>query len=164
MVAIITLRLLHFDPASKDMMELAAIVAGASIGLLPFGWHPSKLMWGFGAISAGIILAAISVVSQAKIATSIIVLTVPFLDGAITITRRLLAKQSPFKGDRGHLHHLLLTRGWSVKKIAVSYWITTALFGTAAVFAADKNPILTAMTGAGIVAFGIISLNISPRK
>lgn len=163
-VAIITLRLLHFDSTQKDMMELAAIVAGASIGLLPYGWYPSKLMWGFGAISAGIILAAISVVSQAKIATSIIVLTVPFLDGAITVGRRLVAKQSPFKGDKGHLHHLLLERGWSVKRIAVFYWITTALFGLAALSAADKDPILTALTGLGVVAFAIISLNINSKK
>jgi len=164
MVAIITLRLLHFDPAQKDMMELAAIVAGASIGLLPYGWHPSRLMWGFGAISAGVILAAISVVSNAKIATSIIILTIPFLDGAITIGRRVIAKQSPFKGDKGHLHHLLLDRGWSIKRVAIFYWIATALFGIAAIFAADRNPILTAMTGAGIVAFAIISLNINSKK
>lgn len=164
MVSIVTLRLLHFDPSQKDMMELAAIVAGASLGLLPYGWFPSKIMWGFGAISAGIVLAAISVVSQAKIVTSIIVLTVPFLDGVITVTRRILLKQSPLEGDRGHLHHLLLEKGWGVRRVAVFYWITTALFGLVGIYAADKDPILSALTGAGIVAFIIISLNISSEK
>ncbi len=164
MIAIMTLRLLHFDPSQRDMMELAAIVSGAALGLLPFSWHPSKIMWGFAATAAGIVLAAISVVSQAKIATSIIVLTVPFLDGAITVTRRLLKGQSPLKGDRGHLHHLLLERGWSVERVAVFYWVTTAIFGIAGVLAADKNPILTVLTGFGLVAFLIISLNISPKK
>jgi UDP-GlcNAc:undecaprenyl-phosphate GlcNAc-1-phosphate transferase len=164
MVAIMTLRLLHFDPAQKDMMELAAIVAGASLGLLPYSWHPSQIMWGFGAISAGIILAALSVVSQAKIATSIIVLTVPFLDGAITITRRMLSGKSPLKGDKGHLHHLLLERGWSVKKVAVFYWVTTALFGIAGIYASDRDPILTALTGIGVVAFVIITLNFNYRE
>lgn len=164
MVAIITLRLLHFDPAQKDMMELAAIVAGAAFGLLPYGWYPAKVMWGFGAIAAGGILAALSVASQAKIATSIIVLAVPFLDGGITVARRLINKQSPFKGDRGHLHHLLLARGWGVRRVAVFYWISTALFGIAGIYAADRDPILTALTGAGIVAFVIYSLNVGSKK
>lgn len=164
MVAIMTLRLLHFDPSQRDFMELAAIVSGAALGLLPFSWHPSKIMWGFAATAAGIVLAAISVVSQAKIATSIIVLTVPFLDGAITVARRLLNRRSPLKGDRGHLHHLLLKRGWSVERVAMFYWVTTAVFGIAGIFAADKNPILTVLTGFGVIAFVIISLNISPKK
>jgi UDP-GlcNAc:undecaprenyl-phosphate GlcNAc-1-phosphate transferase len=163
MVAIMTLRLLHFDPAQKDMMELAAIVAGASLGLLPYSWYPSKIMWGFGAITAGVVLAAISVISQAKIATSIIVLTVPFLDGVITVTRRLLLKKSPFKGDRGHLHHLLLERGWDVRKVALFYWVSTFIFGLVGVYAADKDPILTALTGMGFVAFAIISLNLQQK-
>jgi UDP-GlcNAc:undecaprenyl-phosphate GlcNAc-1-phosphate transferase len=164
MIAIMTMRLLHFDPSQKDMMELAAIVAGASLGLLPYSWHPSKVMWGFGAISAGILLAALSIVSQAKIATSIIVLTVPFLDGAITVVRRTLKKQSPLKGDKGHLHHLLLDRGWSIQKVAMFYWISTAFFGFVGIYAADKNPILSTLTAAGIAAFIIISLNLSSEK
>lgn len=164
MIAFITLRLLPFDPSQKDMVQLAAIAAGSSLGILPYSWHPSKIMWGFGAISAGVVLASLSVVSQAKIATSFIILIVPFLDGALTIIRRVINKQSPFKGDRGHLHHLLLERGWSVKQVAVFYWIATALFGIAGVFAADKSPILTAMTGAGIVAFFIVALNVKSLR
>jgi len=164
MIALITHRLLPFDYSQKDMMEIAAIASGASLGLLPFNWFPSKIMWGFGAISAGVVLAGLSVVSQAKIATSFIVLLVPFLDGAMTVTRRLMNKQSPFKGDRGHLHHLLLERGWSRQRVAMFYWIATALTGIAGYYAADRSPILTAMTLAGLVAFFIIALNIRSAK
>lgn len=158
-VALITLRLLHFDPSQRNMIELAAIVSGASLGLLPYSWYPSKIMWGFGAISAGIALAAISVISQAKIATSIIVLTVPFLDGIITVIRRLAKHQSPFKGDRGHLHHVLLSRGWGKRRVAVFYWLSTLFFGFIGIYASDRDPILTTLMGCGVVAFVIIALN-----
>ena len=76
----------------------------------------------------------------------------------------MLSGKSPLKGDKGHLHHLLLERGWSVKKVAVFYWVTTALFGIAGIYASDRDPILTALTGIGVVAFVIITLNFNYRE
>jgi UDP-GlcNAc:undecaprenyl-phosphate GlcNAc-1-phosphate transferase len=38
---------------------------------------------------------------------------VPFIDTALSILRRLYAGKSPFTPDRGHIHHLLLDKGFS---------------------------------------------------
>lgn len=159
-IAAITLRDTTISFENREMITLAAITAGTSFGLLPYTWHPSKIMWGFGAISAGILIATLSILTKAKVATALIVLAVPFLDGVITALRRILQKKSPMKGDRGHLHHLLLDRGWSVQKVAMFYWVSILATGYVGVISADKDPMLTALTMAGFIAFAIILINV----
>jgi len=86
------------------------------------------------------------------------------MDGLITVARRLINKQNPLKGDRGHLHHLLLNRGWSVKQIAVFYWVSTAVLGLIGLYSSDKDLPLLILTCGGIVSFFIILLNLKPNK
>jgi len=142
------------------IVGLALLMAGASAGILPFNWHPSKVMWGFGAISAGLVYATLAIAIQAKISASVIVILVPFMDGLITITRRILQGKFPLKADKQHLHHLLLERGWGVKRIAIFYWISTALLGTISIISADKDLpllILSIVGGVGLL-IGLINL------
>lgn len=159
-IALLSLRFNPLLPSQENIARMAIILAGASFGLIPYTWHPSKIMWGFGAMSAGMILAGLSVLSTSKIATSVIVLMVPFLDGSVTFVRRILQGKNPLKGDRGHLHHLLLERGWSHKKISLFYWITTAVFGMIGILASDKYIVQITLTLGGVVAFFIILLNL----
>ncbi len=159
-VSILSLRFVPLKPEQVEVAQMAAIAAGASFGLTPYTWHPSKILWGFGATSAGIILATLSIITGAKVATAIIVLLIPFLDAAITVVRRILQGRPPWHGDKGHLHHLLLERGWSVKKIAVFYWVTTGALGAVALMSSEKHVALVAMTLSGIVAFILVSLNL----
>ncbi len=163
-IAIITMRETPLTLDQRNLVNIASIIAGASLGLLPYTWHPSKIMWGFGAITAGISLATLSVLTKAKIATALLVLAIPFLDGVITVFRRISQGKSPLKGDRGHLHHLLLQRGWSIKKVAVFYWVSTLVTGFIGIRAADKDPMLAALTLAGFLAFLIIIFNIRIKK
>ena len=164
-LALITMRETPLNLQQKDMLMLAALTAGAALGTLPHTWHPSKMLWGFGAVSAGILLATISTLTKAKIAAALIVLAIPFLDGMITVVKRIIRGKSPMKGDRGHLHHILLERGWSTQKVAMFYWLSTLVTGFIGIKSADKNPMLIALTVGGFVAFIIIIVNIKkPRS
>ena len=163
-IAFLALRSSPNHLPQQNIAILGAIMAGASFGLIPYTWHPSKIMWSFGATSAGLILASLSIMAGAKIATSTIVLLIPFMDALITVVRRIIQRKAPYKGDRGHLHHLLLDRGWSPKKIAVFYWITTAVFGIIALISSDKALPLIIMTASGVVAFSLIVLNLKSKK
>lgn len=119
------------DPAQHNVILLAFIVAGAYLGLLVWNAYPQKIMPGYGAGSlGGYFLAILSILSGAKLATSLLVLALPTADAVFTILRRLLRKKSPFWGDRGHLHHKLIdVLGWSKRKTAFFYWIVTAIMG-----------------------------------
>ncbi len=159
-IAILALRFVPLQSGQIELAKLAVILAGAGLGTVVYTWHPSRIMWGFGAMSAGIVIAALSILINSKIATSIIILMVPFLDALVTIGRRIAQKKNPFKGDRGHLHHLLIDRGWSIKKIALFYWGATAAFGIIGIISSENVAVQIALTLGGLVAFGIILLNL----
>jgi len=159
-VALLALRFVPLDKMDTNNAKLAIIAAGATFGLLPYTWHPSKIMWGFGAMSAAFILSSLSILISSKVATSIMIILIPFLDALVITLRRILQKQNPLKGDWGHLHHILIDRGWGIKKIAVFYWISTAFFGILALLASGRTLALLTLTSAGVVAFILILLNL----
>lgn len=163
-ICILSLRFTPMLNLHKDVAVLAALAAGIAFGFTQFTWHPSLIMWGFGATSAGMVISGLSILINTKILASILILLIPFLDAIITFIRRILQKKSPFNGDRGHFHHLLMDRGWSVPHIAMLYWISTFIFGLVAIFASGKYLIQSVVTLGGIVAFIIILLNVKSLK
>jgi UDP-GlcNAc:undecaprenyl-phosphate/decaprenyl-phosphate GlcNAc-1-phosphate transferase len=109
---------------------LALIVAGAYLGFLPWNFFPQKIMPGYGAGSmAGFFLAVLAILSTTKVGTLAIVLGVPLIDAVFVMIRRIVSGKSPLKGDTRHLHHSLLRLGWGKRRIAVFYWVITAILG-----------------------------------
>jgi len=147
-------------PVDFSYARLAVIGAGVVFGLVGVTWYPSRIMWGFGALSAGVVVAALSVLIQAKIITSILILLVPFLDGLTTVIRRVAQRKNPLKGDRGHLHHLLMQKGLSVPQVALFYWFVTLLFGALSLYSAGKPLVQTFLMLLGIVFFITVLANV----
>ena len=133
------------DPTQLPVIVLSLITTGTFLGLLLWNMYPQKMLPGYGAGSlGGFLLALLSILSGAKLATALLVLAIPTADAAFTIFRRLANKKSPFWGDRGHLHHKLLdVLGWSKRKIALFYWCTTALFGMIALQLKPEQKLFT---------------------
>ncbi len=158
---------LRFDPVTtvqQNYSQLLFIAAGVSLGLVGVTWFPSKIMWGFGAMTAGLVLASISILIQAKVITSVLILLVPFLDGLVTIFRRITEGKSPLRGDRGHLHHLLLDRGLKVPQVALIYWLVTLIFGGLSLLSADNPLLQTILMIIGIFLFLIALMNLRLLK
>ncbi|MBW6441340.1 hypothetical protein K0B04_00300 [Patescibacteria group bacterium] len=161
---LISLLALRFDDITifqKHIAILSMISAGASFGSVKYNWHPSKIMWGFGAMSAGLVIASLAILAQAKIAVSVLILLVPFLDALFTVSRRVLKGRNPFKGDRGHLHHILLEKGWGVGKVALFYWFATGIFGLIGLLSPERIVLKLTFVIMGVVAFAIVTLNVS---
>ncbi|EKE00231.1 MAG: undecaprenyl-phosphate alpha-N-acetylglucosaminyltransferase [uncultured bacterium] len=164
-VALLALRFIPLPLEQIAYAKLAVIAAGASFGLIRYTWRPSRVLWGFSAMSAGAVLATLPILINAKVAASIMIILIPFIDALITGGRRILQGKNPLRGDRSHLHHLLIERGWSIQRIAVFYWGTTALFGLIGVLSPEKFTVITAVILSVIVAGVIILLNVqSSRK
>jgi UDP-GlcNAc:undecaprenyl-phosphate GlcNAc-1-phosphate transferase len=144
--------------------KLALLVAGASMAVGYYNWFPSKTMWGFGATSAGFIIVAISIGIQAKVATTLMITLIPFIDGCITVIRRIYNKQNPLKADKGHLHHILLSKGWGVRRTAVFYWLATLLSGFYGILIADIQSLLAASSIFLVTTIIIILLNVKFLK
>jgi UDP-GlcNAc:undecaprenyl-phosphate GlcNAc-1-phosphate transferase len=101
-------------------------LAGALLGFLRYNFAPATIYLGdAGSMLVGLACGTIAVMASAKssaamaFAVPIAVWSVPILDSFAALVRRKLTGRSMFSPDRGHLHHSLLVRGWSVQQAAL---------------------------------------------
>ena len=121
------------DITQWPVTTLAFTLAGAFAGLTVFHFYPQKIMPGYSATSlAGLLLGVISILATAKVGTVLVVLGEPLIDFGYLFVKRIVSGKSPVWGDKGHLHHKLLSVGWGKRRIALFYWLVTALLGIAA--------------------------------
>ena len=122
------------DITQWPVATLAFALAGAFAGLTVFHFYPQKIMPGYSATSlAGLLLGVISILATAKVGTVLVVLGVPLIDFIYLTIKRVASGKSPVWGDKGHLHHKLLEMGWGKRRVALFYWLVTAILGVAAV-------------------------------
>ena len=134
-LGLLSQRFIAHDLSTTNFMFFAVIISGVFIGFLPFNFFPQRIMPGYGGGAlAGFWLGVLSILSFGKIGTFVLVLAVPMVDALYTIIRRIKKGVSPFKADRGHLHHRLMELGWGKRRIAVFYWLITAILGCASLF------------------------------
>ncbi len=128
-IGILSLRFIQ-DITQWPVTVLAGTVSGAYLGFLPYNFLPQKIMPGYSGKSlAGLLIAVLSILSGAKLATVILTLGIPMLDGIWAIIRRLSQGKMPVWGDAQHLHHLLLKAGLPKPIIAIIYWLFSAILG-----------------------------------
>ncbi|MBI4039908.1 undecaprenyl/decaprenyl-phosphate alpha-N-acetylglucosaminyl 1-phosphate transferase [Candidatus Daviesbacteria bacterium] len=128
------------DINQLNVARLAFISAGVSLGFLVFNWYPAKIFPGFsGSTILAFMLATLSILSGAKVATALLVLGVPAADFIYTFFRRIAQGHSPVWGDRAHLHHRLLDLGWSHRKISLFYIFGSAILGSVALLSNTES-------------------------
>ncbi|MDP2670897.1 MAG: MraY family glycosyltransferase [bacterium] len=164
-IGFVALRNLQTDPNQLIVASLAFGAAGAFLGFLPWSFYPQRIMPGYGGSAlAGFLIATLAILSGAKLATAFLVLAVPLVDSLWAIVRRLYQHRSPVWGDRQHLHHQLLKRGWSIPKIAFLYYALTAFFGLASLSLDSRGKLFAiAMVVVVLLSF-IISVGYLGRK
>ncbi len=154
-IALLSLRFLG-DTSQTVVALLALSVSGAFAGLLIWNVFPQKMMPGYAAGSlAGYFLAVLAILSGAKIATVLLLLAIPTVDGFFVVTRRLAKGKSPFWGDRSHLHHRMLDAGWGKRRIAAFYWAATLFFGIVSL-QLDSRAKLYAMIAIAILFLALV--------
>jgi UDP-GlcNAc:undecaprenyl-phosphate/decaprenyl-phosphate GlcNAc-1-phosphate transferase len=115
--------------------SFALILSGALAGYLIYAFHPASIFFGEGGSTfVGFVLGVLSVILGGKIATALLVMGIPILDVAWVIAQRVWSGQSPFRGDRLHIHFKLIDLGFSQKQTALILYSISAVFGFTAVF------------------------------
>ena len=64
---------------------------------------------------------------------------VPVVDTAFSIVRRFIGGRPLFEGDREHIHHMLLARGWSQRHVILVLYSACALFGFSALLLLNSS-------------------------
>jgi len=139
-----TFGLWFFLSKQYEFANLTAALAGALIGFMIFNvWGKEKkiFMGDTGSLILGFLIAVFAVqfnqsnlkISgtmhiQASPAVSFAILIIPLFDTLRVFIARLCRKQSPFKADRGHMHHKLLELGFSHAKTTLILVIVNVFF------------------------------------
>ncbi len=113
----------HGNP---EAVLLALALAGALVGFLVYNLPPARIYLGdCGSMVIGLAISVLvldvsrevgsaGTIAMADVTIMVSLLFVPLLDTSLAILRRLLTGHGVMVADRGHLHHRLLDRGFSV--------------------------------------------------
>ena len=138
-IGIVSMRYPLTEENTLIATTLSFAIAGSALGFLLYNFYPAKIFPGYGATALYLALAVVSVLSSSKLATAILVMGVPMVDGAFTVVRRILTGRSPFWHDNKHLHHLLLSLGLGQRSIALFYWGISAILGTISLLLSSRG-------------------------
>lgn len=128
LIGFLTLFVVSVFPEVKQpaISLLALAFSGTLLALLLFNWPPARILAGTsGAYFLGFSLVTLSVMAGAKVATTLLVLTVPVIDALYVIWERWRSHQPVFEPDRRHLHHRLKELGFSPSSIILLYGTLT---------------------------------------
>ncbi|MBI3495494.1 undecaprenyl/decaprenyl-phosphate alpha-N-acetylglucosaminyl 1-phosphate transferase [Candidatus Berkelbacteria bacterium] len=141
----------------------AAILTGASLGFLPFNFHPAKVFLGdSGSQFLGYMIGIFAIISGGKLATASLVMGIPILDALWVIARRIISGGSPFTADRRHLHHRFLDIGLTQRQTVVIYYVISALFGMIALVTKTYGKVIAGMWLIGLM--GLVAVTLVTRQ
>jgi len=154
-----------YNLGQETVAAFPLVLSGALVGFLLFNFAPARIFLGSaGAYLLGYQIATLAIISPAKIATALLVLAVPIMDVAWQIVDRLRRGQSPFHGDRGHLHFRLSDRGLPTRRIVLGYYAVALAFGLVAIFANGlMKVVMLAVLGTAVFAL-LLWLNCTPSQ
>lgn len=140
--------LIALGGGNQLMIVITLVLCGSLAGFLRYNFNPASIFLGdSGALFVGFTLAAVSVLGTQKATTAVAVIIpilafgLPVVDTGVTMARRLVSGRPVFQGDREHIHHMLLARGWSQRHVALVLYGVCAGFGLlAAIFTKTSSP------------------------
>ena len=144
-------------PLTAAMLALG----GSLLAFLRYNFAPATIYLGdTGSMLVGLVCGTVAVLSSAKssaaaaFAVPIAVWSIPILDSFAALLRRKLTGRSMFSPDRGHLHHSLLVRGWSVQQASLFIALICATTCLSAVLSVHlKNEWIAILTVVAVMMF-----------
>jgi len=122
---------------------LSALLCGSCLGFLPYNFSPAKVFMGDGgALGIGFLLGAITVIGTLKttavlsVMIPVIVVALPVIDVSLAMVRRYRKGHKIMEPDKEHLHHRLMSRGWTGREVVLLVYVLTLILSVAAIFLA----------------------------
>ncbi len=119
---------------------LSLLLCGSVAGFLIYNFYPAKVYMGdTGALWLGFIIGCITTVGMLKTGAlmsfiiPIVVAGVPFLDVVLAIIRRVKKGVSIGDADKQHIHHVLLSSGWTEREVVLFFYVLTLFLSIIAI-------------------------------
>jgi UDP-GlcNAc:undecaprenyl-phosphate/decaprenyl-phosphate GlcNAc-1-phosphate transferase len=136
-------------------------LAGSLLGFLRYNFNPASIFLGdSGSLTTGFLLGCYGIIWSQKSATllgmtaPLIALAIPILDVALSILRRFLRGQPIFAADRGHIHHMLLKRGLTPRRVVLLLY---GVCGLCAALSLMQSVVEHRYAGAILVLFCLVT-------
>jgi UDP-GlcNAc:undecaprenyl-phosphate GlcNAc-1-phosphate transferase len=134
LLATVTTLLAGLFTGNSGLVLATMPLAGALLAFLCFNFSPASIYLGdCGSLTIGFMLGAFSLVwshhanGGFSLAAPLMVLALPLLDAGLAILRRYLHNVPIFAGDRGHIHHKVMARGFKAGHAALILYGVCAL-------------------------------------
>ena len=151
-------------------------LAGCLLGFLRYNFNPATIFLGdSGSLFIGFLLGCYGVLWSQKAATilgmtaPLIALSVPLLDTGLAIFRRFLRRRPIFEADRGHIHHRLLDKGLTQRKVTLTLYACSAVSAACSILMMNKSAsgvvilLFCVMSWIGIQHLGYIEFGVAGR-
>jgi UDP-GlcNAc:undecaprenyl-phosphate GlcNAc-1-phosphate transferase len=132
--------------STSVLLTFALPMLGAIFGFLRYNTHPASIFMGdggsnwLGFMSGALLLIALRdspVTGQAPPLISVILtFSIPIIDTAVVMIRRIREKRSPFSADKNHFHHTLLRIGLTHSQSVMTIYFMAFAFGVLGIFPA----------------------------
>ncbi len=153
---VLALHMLREGQYSVALLPLGLL--GATLGFLPFNFHPARVFLGStGSWVLGYALATLGIAAGAKLALVLLVLSIPIVDVVWLMISRLRAGQSIGQADRRHLHYRLIDLGLSQRQVVLLYYAYCILLGAAALLIGSRLLKLITLIVIGIGTLALLS-------
>ena len=131
---------------------------GALLGFLRYNYNPARIFLGdSGSLFVGFLLGCFGILWGQKSATALgltaplMVFALPLIDTSLAIVRRLLRNEPLFSADRGHIHHRLLDRGLTPRRVVLLLYACCAIGALCSVAVVNSHT-----SEAALIVFGVL--------
>jgi len=147
---------------ARTIPVMAAALAGALLGFLPYNQAPARIYLGdSGSLFLGLMLGALTLTASYNnrlgFVSPLWLLGLPLFDTAFVSIVRISRGASPFRGSPDHFPLRLRRRGWPVRRVAIACWAVSAALGFLALLNTrfhDPEATLGLLAATGIAAAG----------
>ena len=124
LIGFTTLAVLCAHGDAAILVAVSSVVAAASVGFLLFNFPPAKIFMGDLGSSLLGYLCAVMMLSARNSASvplwiSVLVFSPFIVDASVTLVRRIVAGERPWRAHRGHFYQRLVRLGWGHRKTVV---------------------------------------------
>ncbi len=150
LLAVACIALLAYLDDDQTLVIISLGLIGALFGFLRYNSYPARVFLGdtgsqFLGFSAAVLAIELTQTSNTALspALPLLLLGLPVLDTLVVMTQRLREGRSPFKPDRTHLHHRLLSIGLDhYEAVLLIYTVQTILICSAFFFRFEHDALL----------------------
>jgi UDP-GlcNAc:undecaprenyl-phosphate GlcNAc-1-phosphate transferase len=151
------------------LLAMATVpLMGALLGFLRYNFNPATIFLGdSGSLFIGFLMGCLGVIWSQKSATMLamtaplMALSIPIIDLCLSVIRRFLRREPIMRGDRGHIHHRLLDRGFTARRAVLILYGLCAVAAVLSLFqsvATNKSSAAIIVIFCGIAWVGIQNL------